>query len=115
MPPPKPLHNLTNKIVLITGIGAQGQNASNSSNNAWGNGTAIATLFARQGATIFGCDINSQAAEEAAKAIRRNVEVHGDLAERSGDVARDGVVDVMGGIVSRSTFRPFFRGLVRAR
>jgi len=113
MPPPKPLHNFTNKIVLITGIGAQGQNASNSSDNAWGNGTAIATLFARQGATIFGCDINSQAAEEAAKAIRRDVRENGDLAAR--DVARNGVVDVMGGIVSPSTFRPFFRGLVRAR
>lgn len=52
-----PIHNLT-----ITGIGCFGE--------GWGNSTAIATLFARQGAVLFGNDINLAAAEKAATQIR---------------------------------------------
>jgi len=50
------MHDLTHQVVLLTGIGAVG-------NTGWGNGAAIATLFARQGAIIFGCDLNLEAAE----------------------------------------------------
>jgi NAD(P)-dependent dehydrogenase (short-subunit alcohol dehydrogenase family) len=49
------IHDMTGQIVLITGIGCQEE--------GWGNGIAIAALFARQGATIFGCDIFLNAAE----------------------------------------------------
>lgn len=49
------MHDLTGQVVLITGIGSIGE--------GWGNGKAIATLFARQGAIIFGCDLNITAAE----------------------------------------------------
>lgn len=49
------MHDLTDQVVLITGIGCIGK--------GWGNGIAIATLFARQGAIIFGCDLFIEAAE----------------------------------------------------
>src|SRR2546429_3400926 len=49
------MHDLTDQVVLITGIGCIGA--------GWGNGIAIATLFARQGAIIFGCDLSLEAAE----------------------------------------------------
>jgi NAD(P)-dependent dehydrogenase (short-subunit alcohol dehydrogenase family) len=47
--------DFTNQVVLITGIDSQGSGS--------GNGRAIATLFARQGAVIYGCDLISSAAE----------------------------------------------------
>lgn len=50
------MNRLENKVALITGIGSVGP--------GWGNGKAMATLFAREGARIYGCDINPQAAEE---------------------------------------------------
>lgn len=56
-----PLHDLSNKVVLITGIGSVGTGD--------GNGTILALLFARQGALIYGCDINMQAAQRAADRI----------------------------------------------
>jgi len=62
-----PIHDLSNKIVLITGIGCVGE--------GWGNGTTMATLFARQGAVIFGCDLNLDAANKAAEQIRQDAEV----------------------------------------
>ena len=49
------IHDMTDQIVLITGIGCQQE--------GWGNGLAIAMLFARQGAKIFGCDLFISAAE----------------------------------------------------
>ena len=55
------MFDLTNKVLLITGIGAVGE--------GWGNGTTMATLFARQGAIVFGCDINVDAADKAAATI----------------------------------------------
>lgn len=55
------MHDLTNQVVLITGIGCIGE--------GWGNGIAIATLFARQGAIIFGCDLNLSAAEKSKSTI----------------------------------------------
>jgi NAD(P)-dependent dehydrogenase (short-subunit alcohol dehydrogenase family) len=47
------MHDLTDKVALITGIGS-------ASPDGWGNGTTIATVFARQGAKIFGCDIRPE-------------------------------------------------------
>lgn len=63
-----PIHDLTGKICLLTGIGSVGE--------GWGNGTTIATLFARQGATIYGCDINLEAAKTAATRIRAESPSH---------------------------------------
>jgi NAD(P)-dependent dehydrogenase (short-subunit alcohol dehydrogenase family) len=55
------MHDLTDRVVLITGIGCIGQ--------GWGNGIATATLFARQGAKLFGCDIFLEAAEISKSSI----------------------------------------------
>ncbi len=52
---------LDNKIAFITGIGSVGE--------GWGNGRATATLFARQGAVVFGTDINPAAADTTAATI----------------------------------------------
>lgn len=57
----------TGKVVLITGIGAVG--------DGYGNGTAMAAVMARQGAKIFGCDINLEAANRARDAINSEAEV----------------------------------------
>jgi NAD(P)-dependent dehydrogenase (short-subunit alcohol dehydrogenase family) len=47
---------LKDRVAIVTGAGAAGP--------GWGNGKAIAALFAREGAKIFGVDINGAAAEE---------------------------------------------------
>ena len=47
---------LKDKVAFITGAGSIGP--------GWGNGKAVATLFAREGAKIFALDINMAAAEE---------------------------------------------------
>ncbi len=47
---------LKDKIAFVTGAGSIGP--------GWGNGKAVATLFAREGAKIFALDINMAAAEE---------------------------------------------------
>ena len=85
-----PIHDLSNKIVLITGIGCVGE--------GWGNGTTIATLFARQGAAIYGCDINLEAANQAAKQIEQDSEVVQHPSRKSGgrivDVIQQSTVSV---------------------
>jgi NAD(P)-dependent dehydrogenase (short-subunit alcohol dehydrogenase family) len=53
---------LEGKVALIAGCGSVGP--------GWGNGKAIAVLFAREGARVFGCDINTAAAEETQSIIR---------------------------------------------
>ena len=55
------MHDLTDQVVLITGIGCVGK--------GWGNGVAIATSFARQGAIIYGCDLSLEAAETSKSQI----------------------------------------------
>jgi NAD(P)-dependent dehydrogenase (short-subunit alcohol dehydrogenase family) len=52
---------LDRKVALVTGCGSSGE--------GWGNGKAIAVLFARQGAAIYGCDRNLEAAEVTRKLI----------------------------------------------
>lgn len=52
---------LKEKVALITGVGSTGP--------GWGNGKAIAVLFAREGASIFGCDLKLKSAEETKKII----------------------------------------------
>jgi NAD(P)-dependent dehydrogenase (short-subunit alcohol dehydrogenase family) len=47
---------LHGKVALVTGCGSAGP--------GWGNGKAISALFAREGAQLFGCDINPAAADE---------------------------------------------------
>ncbi len=47
---------LKGKVALITGVGSAGE--------GWGNGKATAVLFAREGAKVYGVDINPAAAEQ---------------------------------------------------
>jgi NAD(P)-dependent dehydrogenase (short-subunit alcohol dehydrogenase family) len=54
-------NRLDGKVALVTGCGAVGP--------GWGNGKAIAALFAREGARVYGCDINPEAAEETRKIV----------------------------------------------
>jgi len=46
--------DLTGKVALVSGAGSTGP--------GWGNGKAMAVLFARQGAKVFGTDIKPEAA-----------------------------------------------------
>jgi NAD(P)-dependent dehydrogenase (short-subunit alcohol dehydrogenase family) len=48
--------DLSGKVAFVTGAGTVGP--------GWGNGKATAVLFARQGAQVFGTDINAGALEE---------------------------------------------------
>ncbi|CZT21176.1 related to dehydrogenases with different specificities (related to short-chain alcohol dehydrogenases) [Ramularia collo-cygni] len=61
------IFDYTNKVVLLTGIGAVGE--------GYGNGSAMAAAMARQGATVYGCDINLAAANTAAEQIMKEEEV----------------------------------------
>ena len=47
--------NLEGKTAIVTGCGSEGE--------GWGNGRAIATLLARQGAKVIGTDLNFKAAK----------------------------------------------------
>ena len=47
--------NLDGKTAIVTGCGSEGK--------GWGNGRAIATLLARQGAKVIGTDLNYKAAK----------------------------------------------------
>jgi len=46
---------LDGRVAIVTGCGSQSP--------GWGNGKAIATLLARQGATVYGVDLNLETAE----------------------------------------------------
>ena len=54
--------NLQGKVAFVSGMGTVGE--------GWGNGKATAVLLARQGATVFGTDINGAAAGETRDIIR---------------------------------------------
>jgi NAD(P)-dependent dehydrogenase (short-subunit alcohol dehydrogenase family) len=54
---------LQDKVAIVTGAGASGP--------GWGNGKASAVLFAREGAKVFGVDLNRAAAEETKGIIDR--------------------------------------------
>lgn len=96
---------LDNKVALVTGFGSMGE--------GWGNGQAIATLLARQGAKIFGSDLNEEAAQNTARIIREEggtVEYKVCDATQSADVQalvqacmeRYGRIDILVNNVGRS-------------
>ena len=53
---------LKGKVALVTGCGASGP--------GWGNGKAMAVLFAREGARVHGCDIQESAALETQSIVQ---------------------------------------------
>lgn len=71
-----PLFDYTGKVVLVTGIGAV--------RDGYGNGTAMAAIMARQGAVVFGCDINLEAANKAAENINNEEETQSHPARSKG-------------------------------
>lgn len=95
-----PIFDYTSKIVLLTGLGAVGE--------GYGNGTAMAAAMARQGAIIYGCDINLEAANKAADMIRNEAEVKGHPSRGVGQSA----VDVFQRSTVRSISRSGFWGML---
>jgi NAD(P)-dependent dehydrogenase (short-subunit alcohol dehydrogenase family) len=68
---------LDGKVALVTGCGTKGE--------GWGNGKATAVLLARQGAKVYGCDLDLEAAE----ATRRIIQDESGTAEvQSADVTK---------------------------
>ncbi len=71
---------LDGKIAIVTGAGSIGK--------GWGNGKAVATLFAREGAKVVAADINLDAAIETRDIITREkgicVAVEADVSENGG-------------------------------
>lgn len=55
------MFRLDGKVALVTGCGTLGE--------GWGNGKAISVALARQGASIFGSDLNIEAAQQTKKII----------------------------------------------
>ena len=72
---------LDGKIALVTGCGSIGP--------GWGNGKAISVLLARQGAGVYGCDLNL----EAAQATQKLIQDEGGVAQvQAADVTQAGEV-----------------------
>ena len=68
--------DLTGKVAFVTGAGSIGE--------GWGNGKATAVVLARQGAQVFGVDINSAALVETTAVMER--EGHAGWASRACDM-----------------------------
>ena len=96
---------LDGKVALVTGCGTVGP--------GWGNGKAISVLLARQGASVFGVDLNLEAAHATQKVIHEEggvAEVHAANVTEAADVkkmvdaclARFGRIDILINNVGRS-------------
>lgn len=72
---------LAGKVALVTGAGCVGP--------GWGNGRAVAVLFAQQGARIYAVDKNVAAMEETVARVR---EAGGDITTAGCDVTDSGAV-----------------------
>ena len=84
---------LSGKIAIVTGAGSIGP--------GWGNGKAVAALFAREGARVFAVDISIDAAAETKAAIEAeggSCEAHAADVSRSDEVSAlvDRCVDLYG-------------------
>ena len=58
----------------------------------WGNGAATARVLARQGAKIFGCDLNLSAAQHTAKRLEAD---GAEITVTSTDVTKDDQVKAL--------------------
>ncbi len=75
---------LKDKVAVVTGAGSIGP--------GWGNGKAVATLFAREGARILAADINLEAAQETGDIISGE---GGACAAVQADVSKNAEVKAM--------------------
>lgn len=78
------MQRLQGKTALVIGAGSSGP--------GWGNGKAIAVLYAREGAKIFAVDIHAAAAEETVKIVQRE---GGEAASFQADVSRAEEVEAL--------------------
>ena len=96
---------LDGKVALVTGCGSRGP--------GWGNGQAIALLMARQGAQVYGVDVDPEAGEATAARIAQeggqawvgNTDVTNETAVRAmvaDCIERFGRIDVLVNNVGRS-------------
>ncbi|AKQ59508.1 SDR family NAD(P)-dependent oxidoreductase [Bordetella hinzii] len=79
------MFRLDGKVALVTGCGTLGE--------GWGNGKATAAALARQGAAVFGCDLDIDAARQTAEAVAAE---GGRISVRQCDVTR---ADEVAGLV----------------
>ncbi len=79
------MFRLDGKVALVTGCGTLGE--------GWGNGKATAAALARQGAVVFGCDLDIDAARQTAEVVAAE---GGRIAVRQCDVTR---ADEVAGLV----------------
>lgn len=83
---------MKDKVALVSGAGSVGP--------GWGNGKAISVLFAREGAAIFGVDINIDAARETQRIVEE--EEGGVFDAHAADVASgDQVADMVSACIDR--------------
>lgn len=82
VPEPPIYPDLRNKVVLITGIGQQGDR------EMWGNGAATAQVFAQQGAKVFGCDLKVESARYTQAKIRAGGVGEMEVMEEAVDVTK---------------------------
>lgn len=75
---------LKDKVAIVTGAGCVGP--------GWGNGRAVAVLFAQAGARIFAVDKNPEAMKETVRRVR---EVGGDITAYGCDVTDSAAVQAM--------------------
>ncbi|CAB3714522.1 SDR family NAD(P)-dependent oxidoreductase [Achromobacter pestifer] len=69
------MFRLDGKVALVTGCGTLG--------DGWGNGKAAAAVLARLGASVYGCDLDIDAARQSAEAIAAE---GGNIQVRQADV-----------------------------
>lgn len=81
---------LTDRVALVTGAGSSGP--------GFGNGKAIATIFARQGARIIGIDRDPNALEETGRLI---AEEGGSFSGHACDVTDDDAVAALFRLIAR--------------
>ncbi len=75
---------LNNKVTIVTGAGCVGP--------GWGNGRAVAVLFAQAGAKIFAVDKSMEAMEETVRRVR---ETGGTITAHTCDVTDSAAVEAM--------------------
>jgi NAD(P)-dependent dehydrogenase (short-subunit alcohol dehydrogenase family) len=75
---------LNNKVAIVTGAGCVGP--------GWGNGRAVAVLFAQAGAKIFAVDKSMEAMEETVRRVR---ETGGTITAHTCDVTDSAAVEAM--------------------
>jgi NAD(P)-dependent dehydrogenase (short-subunit alcohol dehydrogenase family) len=75
---------LKDKVVIVTGAGSSGP--------GWGNGKAVAVLFAREGARIFAADLRPEAVEETKAIIQKE---GGECISYSADVSNSNDVKAL--------------------